>query len=493
MFWRHLPRLLALFTLLVPVGPAWSQEDAAAPPLTLAEAIGKALDNNPELQTLAWDGPAASARVVQAGLRPNPELSLEVENLSLSDGGARSRSRSFGVDGSLAPAAGFERAREDGSDGFFDDVEMTLRLSQVFELGGKRAARVEAAKRGVDVATWDYEVARFELASETLTRFASVLAAQARVGEAEGLATLGGELATTVSSQVEAGRVSPLEARRANAEAERLRIAVETARADQYRACLRLAALWGAVEPGFGTVAGDLSHLPPLPELTVLRTGVTGHPLLQRWTTELARREAVWAREQKAAIPDLTVSLGYRAVGTAGSSEQGYSLGTEGFRTWRASSDMDNGWNHSLVLEASIPLPLFDRNQGAIREAEVLARKAADGQRAARVRLETALAEQHAAAAAFATRVEALEARVLPELDQTYALTREGYEAGKFDFIAVLDADRALRDARIEATEARIAYYLALAAIEGITGAALPDAPASQAPETGANDKEENS
>lgn len=490
MIWRPLPRLLAAALLIAPHGRVWSQASTAT--LTLADAIGAVLAHHPELKALAWEGPAASARATQAALRPNPELALEVENIQLGGAGRRTDARAFGLTPALAPRAEFERGRESGSDGVLDHVEFTVRLSQVFELGGKRVARMDAAEKDISVAAWDYEVARYEIVAETLARFVAVLAAQERVREAQGLAQLGGDLARTVSAQVDAGRVSPLELRRVEAEGERLRIDVEAAQAAQHLARLRLAALWGATEPDFETAAGDLESLPHVPELDALREAGREHPLLQRWTAELARRDAVWRLERTGAVPDLTLSLGYRAERVPEERARGYAFGTEGFRVGRSASDARDDWNHSLVLEASIPLPIFNRNQGAVREAEVRTHQAADQQRAARTRLETALAEQHSAAMAALAQASALESRVLPELEAAFALTREGYEAGKFDFLAVIDADRALRNARIDATEARIAAHLAVAGIEGITGAALSGQPTDAALKHGADEKENN-
>jgi cobalt-zinc-cadmium efflux system outer membrane protein len=488
MIWRFMPLLLAAALLITPHGRVWGQDSTA--PLTLADAIVAVLVHNPELKALAWEAPAASARATQAALRLNPELAIEVENIGIGDSGRRTDARAFGLTPGLAPLVEFERGRESGSDGFLEEAEFTLRLSQIFELGGKRVARMEAAEKDISVAAWDYEVARYEIVAETLARFVAVLAAQERVREAEGLAQLGGELAKTVSGQVDAGRVSPLELRRAEAEAERLRIDVEAAQAGQHQARLRLAALWGATEPTFDSAAGDLESLPQIPELVTLREASREHPLLQRWTTELARRDAVWRLERTGAVPDLTLTLGYRAESVPDERARGYALGTEGFRTWRSSSDARDDWNHSLVLEASIPLPIFNRNQGSVREAEVRAHQAADQQRAAQTRLETALAEQHSAATAALAQASALESRVLPELEAAFALTREGYEAGKFDFLAVLDADRALRNARIGATEARIAAHLALAGLEGITGAALSGLTTNTPPANGVIEEE---
>src|SRR5262245_33257394 len=84
--------------------------------LTLARAIEAALLNNPDLHASAYELSAAQARIVQAGLRPNPELGVELEN--------------FAGSGALQGV---------------DALETTLSLSQVVELGGKRTLRRSVA------------------------------------------------------------------------------------------------------------------------------------------------------------------------------------------------------------------------------------------------------------------------------------------------------------------------------------------------------------
>src|SRR5215213_3524701 len=80
--------------------------------LTLREALALALTENPELGPFAWQARANEARILQAGLRHNPELGLQVEDI-------------FGT----------------GSFSGGGEAQTTLQLSHVIELGGKRTAR----------------------------------------------------------------------------------------------------------------------------------------------------------------------------------------------------------------------------------------------------------------------------------------------------------------------------------------------------------------
>ncbi|CAN0543814.1 unnamed protein product, partial [Laminaria digitata] len=119
--------------------------------LALSDALGLALLYNPDLRAFGWEVRAREARMLQAGLPPNPEIGTEVEN--------------FNGSGEL---------------GSFDAAEVTFGLSQLVELGGDRLRRKQVAARERDLAGWDYETVRLDVLTETTQAFAMVLAAQER-------------------------------------------------------------------------------------------------------------------------------------------------------------------------------------------------------------------------------------------------------------------------------------------------------------------------
>ena len=84
--------------------------------ITLRKALALALMHNPELKAYSWDIRISQARELQAGLWPNPEFGVEVEDV--------------GGSGELSG---------------FDAAETTIQLSQLIELGGKSDKRVKVA------------------------------------------------------------------------------------------------------------------------------------------------------------------------------------------------------------------------------------------------------------------------------------------------------------------------------------------------------------
>lgn len=456
---------------------AQSSEPEAPEPtgiLRLSDAIEAAVLGNPSLAVYPWDIRIADARIIQAGLRPNPELLLEVENIALGgSSGSSGTSRSLGIGADGSPTFGFERERTSESRSVFGQSEITLRLSQIIELGGKRSARIEAAQRGKDVASWDYEVARYRVIGEVVVAFADVLAAQEEVEQFGQLVELGERLTSTVEDLVEAGESSPLEGRRARSAVESLRIEQRRREQAVHQAKIRLAAMWGSSEPAFEAVEGNVASMPELPAVEVLLEKKQAHPLLRQWEYELARRKAVLQLEERRAIPDLEMTFGYRAEGLGDETSRSFGLGSEGLSLSRGRGDSDDDWDHSLTVEFSIPLPIFNRNQGARKEAEYQVQKAAYERRASEKSLDARVAEFHAAASGAREAAESLRVSVIPEMQETFELTQVGYRSGKFDFVTVLDAERQLVDARLRATEAEIAYHTAVAAMEQTLGAGI--------------------
>jgi cobalt-zinc-cadmium efflux system outer membrane protein len=125
--------------------------------LTLRDAARLALQRNPELAAFAKETRALEGATLQAGLLPNPDLVLFAENA----GNLQKVDPSLGV-----------VAKE------VEQQDTTLRINQLIELGGKRAARVKAASLGEDVAAQAYEARRVELIAQVANVFTEVLAAQ---------------------------------------------------------------------------------------------------------------------------------------------------------------------------------------------------------------------------------------------------------------------------------------------------------------------------
>ena len=404
-----------------PGGPAFAVPTDS---VSLRDAVALALLHSPELATFAWETRAREARILQAGRPPNPVIGVVAEDI-----GASSR---------RSGARGSEQAVQ---------PQTTVQLSQVIELGGKRTARQNLAARTRDLAAWDYEAARIDVLTTVTHAFIDVLAAQEMVRLTAQTSQLVEQVQQSVSARVVAGVVSPIEETRADVALAAVR--VESSRATRLLDASRhrLAAQWGSTEAQFVAGTGDLNVAPALPSMRELTTRLVENPDLARWTVEILQREAAVAAERSRRLPDVTLNAGYRRF-----------------------SDLEID---AFLIGASFPLPLFDRNTGAIQEAESRLAKGYEERRAMTARVSARLAEAYRAMASAHDEVMALRATVLPGSRQTFDAVSEGYRLGKFGFLDVLDAQRTLIAASGQYLRALSDYHKAVADVERLVGAPL--------------------
>jgi len=386
--------------------------------LSLREAVALTLAKNPDLSAFSWEVRAREARTLQAGLLPNPELNVLVEDI----GGS----------------GDFHGARQ---------AQTTITLSQLIELGGKRAARMHATSLTRDLAGWDYEVRRIETLTQVSQAFSDTLAAQQRLHLAEELVGLAEEVTRSVSERVKAGKVSPIEETKAEIALSSVQIDRERARLALEAARQRLAATWGSATPRFDRVEGDLDQVVPLPSLESLAERLARNPVLARWAAEMAQRQALVQVERANAIPNITINGGYR----------------------RLNETDDN----AVLFGISVPLPLFNRNQGSIVEARHRLAKAEAERRAAEVRVTSALSDAYKALATAHAEAVGLRANVIPAAQSAFERINEGYRLGKFGYLDVLDAQRTLFDARARYLQTVTDYHRAAAEVERLVGEPL--------------------
>jgi cobalt-zinc-cadmium efflux system outer membrane protein len=383
--------------------------------LTARAALAAALLGSPDLAVFAAEMRAREARILQAGLLPNPELRLDVEDIAGS-------------------------GRRSG----FDSSQTTLRLSQLIELGGKRPRRVDVAAADRDLAGLEYETRRRQVVNEVSRAFVAVLAAQAEVGFATELETIAAESVAAFEKQVAAGAAPAVEVARAQVFAGRAR--VERLRTERELAVARtmLAATWGESVASFSSAAGDLSEEAHLPGRETLLEQLQDNPELRRWTAEVHAREAALALAEAGAIPSIAVGAGGRSFG-------------------------DNG-DHAMVIELTVPMPVFQRNQGMIAEAQERVAKARAERHAVEVALRAALLSSWERFQAATERVRILHGHVVPEAEASLAGAREAYRRGLYRSLDVLDAQRTLFEVRLDQVRAQAARNVAVADIERLAG-----------------------
>lgn len=385
------------------------------------QAVSAALARSPVLRSAEASRQAVRGDALQAPLRPNPEASLSVEN--------------FGGIGGRGEYRGGRSS------------ESTLGISQRIELGGKRSARVEFASRNGDMAALDYEAARLDLARDVVAALAEAVATARNVTVEQERLQLAIETVRISRGRVEAGREPLLQSRRAEVTRATAEIAVERARREADVALRSLALLIGSSAVELAPRQSWFDNIgptprPPLPADPFART--LANPDLAKLDVAVTQQRANLALQRANAVPDVTVS---------GS-----------VRRFEASRET------AFVASVSIPLPVSDRNQGGIARAQAeLLRAEVEAERG-RLTLATSLTTAERQAELAWRTAQRLRRDALPAAEQAARLASGGFAEGKFTFLEVLDAQRALSDTRSQLNDVRREFHARRAEVERLRG-----------------------
>jgi cobalt-zinc-cadmium efflux system outer membrane protein len=258
-------------------------------------------------------------------------------------------------------------------------------------------------------------------------------------------------LAEKVDDRIEAGDVSPIERTRAtlartSAEnAHRIALQKVAARRD------RLSGFWGSGEATLERAEGDLLSVSPPPPLDSLTARLAASPALARWTAIAAQRWQAVRLEQARRIPDVTLMGGIRRF-----------------------SDLDG---NTFIFGASLALPLFDRNGGAIEEAEARVAESLERQRAAATAVTRGLREGHRTLDNAYRVILMSRDTLVPGAEEALEAVGDGYRLGKFSYLDVLDVQRTLNEARAGYLRALADFHISVAELERLLGAPLRQSP----------------
>jgi cobalt-zinc-cadmium efflux system outer membrane protein len=372
--------------------------------LTLRQALTLARDSDVGLTASAARIEAASGALRQAGTSPNPSIGVDVENFPRSN-----------------PQVPFHR------------TEATLYYQRLVERGDKREARTNAARAELEAVRLRRIVRGLDLFQNVEMAWNEAVAAEVSVQIAEEQLAAVQEFQGEVRRRVEAARDPLFAGARVDTQVIQAQIALDQARIVADNARRALAAYWANPSDQPLDVSEFENTEAPLPGLPAQSVDLA----LLDAIRETA--DAQIAVERSRAVPDLTLRGGVRYL--------------------------EDGRDLALVVGGSIPLGIYDTNRGNIERAEA-ERLAADREiaaaRLARVRDTVRLQARITANAAEANRIEA---EVLPKAEETVALVRDGFNRGGFSYIDVIDAQRALIDARMRRIEALKAFHTDRAAL----------------------------
>lgn len=391
--------------------PPGTQPEGEA--LTLEQALDLAGANAPGIEAASAGLRAAEAQRRAAGLRPNPSVNVETENVI-----------------GTGPYSGLNSA------------ETTVGMSLPLELGGKRSARIGVADAQTSRARLEAVVARAELRLRVTQAFAQAAAAERRVAVAREQRDIADEGLRAARVRVRAGRASPLEEQRADVQ----RINAETVlgQADRSAALARsnLARLIGRA-PGpvdlawFARIHGLGPQLP---------RGAEGTLALALAEADVATADAQLRLARSQRVPDLTLSAGARRL--------------------EATNDV------AAVFGLSIPLPVFNNGRANLDVARAQRDQAQALRRGALLDAQQSIASAETEVANAEASARTATGPALAGAQEAARIARIGYREGKFSQLDLLEAERTLAQTRAAAIDALAAYHDAQARLERLTARA---------------------
>jgi cobalt-zinc-cadmium efflux system outer membrane protein len=399
---------------IVQAQTAPSSPEAIAAPFTLEDALRLAGEASPNLQAAAADVLAARAGRTVAGLRPNPEAQLEVENVA-----------------GTGPYSGLQSS------------ETTASMAWPLELGGKRSARVAVATAQIDRAQIEAAIAEADLHRRVTEAYIDAASAERRIEIAQQEADFAGAGFRAASARVTAGASSPIEQQRADVIRINADLALAKAKRDAEVARGTLARLIGKGLTG------------PLDKVWFERVGTYGPavPVAAEGTLAYAAAQADLstasaqvrlARSQR--VPDIILSAGARYLSDTNST--------------------------AAVVGVSIPLPFFNNGKASVDQAEALQMAAVSRRRVAVAEVEQEIAEAQAALANAAANAKAAGGPGLDAALEAARIAAIGYANGKFSQLDLIEGQRTLAQTRAAYVDALTEYHRAEALLARLTAPA---------------------
>jgi cobalt-zinc-cadmium efflux system outer membrane protein len=381
-------------------------------PLTLAETETLWREHNRELQLARTAVAGAEADVLTAGQLPNPQVSLNITQIS--------------------PWSGYGA-------GPWKDKKMdnVLRLDQLIERGSKRDLRVKGAEARLDASQRDLDdTGRQQLLTLQQTYFDLRLAQEKH--------RLAGEAAATYDKGLETGRIrlkvgdiSKVELSRLQIDKSRADNDARQTQAELEQAQVALAYLIGRESDAAQLVAAD--SWPTVDDRQLKRGDLEQRPDVAAARLRVAAAEAARDLAKAQKTRDVTVGLQYE-------------------------HNMQNEPTNSYGFGVSVPLFIFHEYEGDIARAEA-------DLTAARLLYERTLAQAigssdqaSSALRSAEERLRRLETGLLADAERVARAAELAYSRGAMNLMDLLDARRTQRQVQIEAATARADYAKALAA-----------------------------
>jgi cobalt-zinc-cadmium efflux system outer membrane protein len=384
----------------------------ATVPTTVEDFVRLAVEQNPRLARANLAIDAARGRHLQAGLYPNPDVAVTWDEIG-------------------------DRTSVNGS-----GIVTAPKITQTIVTGHKLTLAQAVAVREVDQATLALLSERYAVVGSVRAAFYEAYTLQQRADVLEELVRLAGEAVANGKTLLDAKQIARLDYIQLEVEQERFRAELQSVKRELPGAYRRLAAVsgnYGAIPNG---VAGTFVGLPEYDPDAVREAVLAFHPQARSARVGVERAQAAVKRAQAKPIPNMSVYGGF-------------------IRQFENRS-------YDAAAGLSMTVPVWNRNQGNIRAAQAELGMAIQAVGQTENELAARVAAAYQTYAAARERAEVYRLRLIPRAEETYKLSLAAFKGGQFEYLRVIQAQRAIAEARLEFNKSIGEAWKAAAELSGL-------------------------
>jgi len=386
--------------------------------LSMNHALEIAVQNHPTLRASAAGVKAFAGSLKQAGLLPNPLFTFQSENWRW---------------GGNPP---FEAGQ---------DVDIYAYFSQPIELFDKRKYRLETSRLDLDRAKLENEAAVWHLRQQVKKAFLQALLAQSEAAINRQLQEHFQQVIDYHRHKLAEGMLAEADLLKVQLEAERLSFAHEESERQAEDARLALLRVMGMKSPQPFVIEDFPLQLPDqsgMDEVALLQKALQHRHEAQLARCQVERAHAQVNLTRSQGYPDLTAILGYkRTVG-----------------------------QDTIMAGFSIPLPLFDRNQGSVARSLAEITKADALQEGTTQSIQS---EVNSALASLRRRyamLNRIKGSMLDKAEESWRIAHAAYKEQGVDILRFIDAFRTRNEIRLMYERTVREYQLSVVELEAAVG-----------------------
>jgi cobalt-zinc-cadmium efflux system outer membrane protein len=382
---------------------------------TLLPVYQIVLVNNPDIKIAIGSIMHAKGSVSQANLRPNPKAVIEVEN--------------FG-----------------GENGFsgFDGAEITFGFEQEIEILGKRSYRRDVARHGLAMAQHEVYSSILATLANAHQSYVEFIIAKERLNLAEKRMELSDKTHVTVKNRVSAAAASEIQHTKVDIEQEIAAIEKFKAQENLASARAQLERLLSTSSDKISSNKDILSVSFNLPHKAELITALNALPQVEVMKLKELQSKSNVNLAKAHRIPNPTIGFGLRHFKDSNS--------------------------NAFLANFSMPIPVFDRNQGNLAQAQAEKLRASHEARSVALTLRESAEKVYEQLVSTSMEVSSYRSSIIPNAQKAYNQATEGYNSGRFSFLELLDAQRTLYEIQETYLDSLLRYHQAKAQVNFLLG-----------------------